>query len=226
MLLKGGFSEQEIVDAKRYIEFGSDYNKPSPFTKIFDFFSTFTDKVEISTATRDKSNWVLTSVIVANNFLFLLSTALILVLLNFVVHWGVFHYVTLVLLGTGLGVVNSKITSRLTNKDHKLVVAYILSPLLAVMFITVYYAMSAKLVGVFGSFAAVNIDGFASLMRGSVISPKLASFVFLFFFNSVLLIHLSKEGARVKDYYYYGLALIYILISKVLLSAVALLVVK
>ena len=36
MLLKGGFSEQEITDAKRYIEFGKDYNKPSPFTKIFE----------------------------------------------------------------------------------------------------------------------------------------------------------------------------------------------
>ena len=224
--MKGGFSDQEITDAKRYIDFGSDYNKPSPFTNIFDFFTSLTDKVEFSTATRDKSNWVLTSVIVANNFLFFLSTALILVLLNFVVHWGIFHYLTLVLLGLGLGVMNSKMTSRLTNKDHKLVIAYVLSPLLAVMFVTVYYAMSAKLVGVFGSFAAVNINGFASLMRGSTISPKLASFTFLFFFNSVLLIHMSKEGARVKQYYYYGLALIYILLSKVLLSAVALLVVK
>ena len=226
MLLKGGFSKGEIDDANRYIKFGSDYNKPSPFTNTLNFFNKFSDKMKFSTTTRDKSNWVLALIIFANNFLFLLSTALILVLLNFIIHWEVFHYITLILLGLGLGIVNSKIISGFTNKNHKLVISYVLSPLLVIMFITVYYAISAKLIGVFGNFTMVDISGFASLMKGSIINPGVASFVFLLFFNSVLLSQMIKERTIIKDYYYYGLALIHIPLSKVLISAVGLVVVK
>ena len=132
----------------------------------------------------------------------------------------------MILLGLGLGILNSRITSKITDKNHKLMISYVLSPMLAMMFITVYYAMSVKMIGVFKSFSAITISGFTSLMKGAVISPKVASFIFFMFFNSILLSHLIKENVKIKQYFYYCLAFVYLLLNKVLISAVNILVIK
>jgi hypothetical protein len=222
MLLKGGFSEQEITDAKRYIEFGKDYNKPSPFTKIFEISKRLFEKINFFTHTNEKKKWVLALTIFANNLLFIILTVLILIILNFLTHWKTLHYTALVLLGLGLGVTNAMIISKITNKNSNRVISFVFSPFLAIVFIIVYYSMSRKFIEIFGGFEKVYATGFVSLMKGAMINPGVASFIFFLFFNLVLIIEFSKKGVKVKECFYYGLALIYSFLNKVLTQAMEL----